>query len=197
MKTLQITVKLFALLLVVMATSCSSDDNPLHANPDPIGDSHFYELTFSGGPVAGDTFSGTIANGSDSSGAVAVRTISTNNGGTEEDTMVLTLLDEIHTPNISLGMVLTMNNNQGMDFGPSVTETSSGMSITYNNYVMNTISGSSTITNYGQSNVYSGVAYAHFTITFSAEMEVGYVNQTETFTTQVTGTIHVKRFPIP
>ncbi|OBX23399.1 MULTISPECIES: hypothetical protein [Bizionia] len=197
MKTIQTAGKLLALFLVVMATSCSSDDNPLNDNPDPQGESHFYELTFTGGPMDGDTFSGTITNGSGTSGAVAVRTVSTNNGGTEEDTMVLTLLDEIHTPNISLGMVMTMNNNQGMDFGPNVTETSSGMTIIYNNYVMNTISGSSTITNYGQSNVYSGVAYAHFTITFSAEMEVRDINQTDTFTTQVTGTINVKRFPIP
>ncbi|MCX7551853.1 hypothetical protein [Xanthomarina sp. F2636L] len=194
MKTIQILSKtVFIAFLFILNNSCSSDDNPLNENPDPQEESHFYELTFTGGATDGDVFSGTISNTNGSSGVSAVRTLTTNGEGDIEDRMILSLLDEVHSPNISIGMALTMNNNQALDYGPNVNETSSGMSITYGNYVMNSISGSSNITDYGEQTVYTGVTYAHFKITFTADMQVGYINQADTFTTQVTGSITVKR----
>src|SRR5690606_1115993 len=98
-----------------------------------------------------------------------------------------------HQPSHNLAKELNMNNTQALDFVRIVNETSSGMTITYGNYVMNSLSGSSTISDYGEQTVYTGVTYAHFKITFTANMQVGYTNQTDTFTTQVTGTIIVKR----
>ncbi len=194
MKTIKLLLKpMLIAILLIGHTSCSSDDNPIDENPNPPTDSHFYELSFTGGATDGETLTGNLPKGFGDSGVVAIRSTSTNGQGETEDTIILTLTDEIHTPNLNLAMGLTMNNNQALGFGPNVNETSSGMTITYGNYVMNSLSGSSTITDYGEQTVYTGVTYAHFKITFTADMQVGYTNQTDTFTTQVTGTIIVRK----
>ncbi|WP_417857299.1 hypothetical protein [Xanthomarina gelatinilytica] len=194
MKTIKLLLKpMLIAILLIGHTSCSSDDNPIDENPNPQTDLHFYELSFTGGATDGETLSGNLPKGFGDSGVVAIRSTSTNGQGETEDTIILTLTDEIHTPNLNLAMGLTMNNNQALGFGPNVNETSSGMSITFGNYVMNSLSGSSTITDYGEQTVYTGVTYAHFKITFTADLQVGYINQTDTFTTQVTGTITVRR----
>ncbi|TYB76454.1 hypothetical protein [Bizionia myxarmorum] len=202
MKITQITSKVLFILALLITISCSNDkpvnDNPTNNIPTVTeGESHTYNLSFSGGEINGKTFSGNLPNKDMGNGAYAIRQQYTNSENVWVDEIALVLNNGNSDDEMGVSMILQMNNDQAKNFGPTSIDDSSSLTIMYGNYLMSPLSGTSNITNYGEITNFLNVVYAYFTITFNAEMQVLDITNGAQFTTQLSGSISINRYFTP
>ncbi|MFD2823805.1 hypothetical protein ACFS5M_08995 [Lacinutrix iliipiscaria] len=170
--------------LTLLAISCSSDSSDDGQSGGPGGqDAHTYSLAFTGGDVDGDTFTGSKPNNE----ILAVRIDGTID---EPDVILLTIAEEAQANNFNVGFQIKMNGDTPVSFNENGDANDSQMVLTYDDYTLNATSGSMTITGMGEV-VYQDVVLPYFELEFTAEMQG--VSSSNSFVTQVSGTIIVKR----
>lgn len=198
MKTIKNRIKqpLLILFLIIMSASCS-DDNPFEApinggpNNGDNGPRHLYELTFTGGAVDGEAFSGSFPDNM----ILAYRHQTPDGEGGEIDSITLNLAEEAQSNDFNLAMLIRMNGNTPLPLNDLDDDNESHMAISYNDYILNATSGTITMTDLGQI-TYQGITYPHFRINYTAQINGGTLTSPNTFTTEVSGTITVRRLDV-
>lgn len=181
--------------IMFLSISCS-EDNPFeppmgNQNNGDTGPMHLYEISFSGGNIDGESFSGRFPDNM----IVAYRHQNPDGNGGEIDTITLTFAEESQANDFSLGMLIRMDGDSPRPLDILDTNNESQMVIAYDNYILTATTGTITMTNLGQT-TYQGITYPHFTINYTAEMNGATSSNPNAFTTQVTGSITVRRLDV-